>query len=193
MRRTRSLFALFVALLALASCGKAAEKISEKAAEKAIEQSAGGGDVDINDDGSFSFENDEGSFEVDSEGNIKIEGDDGEFSMENNADAELPDDFPDVPIPDGFSPQNNSKQSDGDQTIYSATGTVDGDGADAFEDIVDQYESEGYDTEGRYENTSGSDFNGGAQFVDSDHRVNVSVFSSDDETMVSITVFPAEE
>ena len=189
MRRTRSLFALLVALLALASCGKAAEKLTEEA----IEQSAGGGEVDIDDDGSFSFENDEGSFEVDADGNVKIEGEDGEFSMENNADAELPDDFPDVPIPDGFSPQNNSKQSDGDQTIYSATGTVDADGADAFEDIIDQYEAEGYETEGRYESTNGGDFNGGAQFVESDHRVNISVFGSDGETMVSIMVLPAEE
>ena len=189
MRRTRSLFVLLVALLALASCGKAAEKLTEEA----IEQSAGGGEVDIDDDGSFSFENDEGSFEVDSDGNVKIEGEDGEFSIENNADGDLPDDLPDVPIPDGFSPQNNSKQSDGDETIYSATGTVDADGAEAFEDIVDQYESAGYETEGRYENTSGSDFNGGAQFVDSDHQVSVSVFGSDDETIVSITVLPAEE
>ncbi|MDE0804239.1 MAG: hypothetical protein OSA99_13075 [Acidimicrobiales bacterium] len=190
MRRIPSFLLLsVVAMLALASCGEAAEKL----AEEAIEQSAGGGEADINDDGSFSFENDEGSFSVDDEGNVKIEGEDGEFSLDSSTDGELPDDFPDVPLPDGFSPQSNSKQSDGDQTIYTAFGTADGDAADVFEDIVDQYESEGYETEGRYENTSGDDFNGGAQFTDSDHQVSVSIFGSDGETSVSVTIAPAAE
>lgn len=190
MRRITS-FLVFsvVAMLALASCGKAAEKI----AEEAIEQSAGGGEVDIDDDGSFSFENDEGSFSVDEDGNVKIEGDDGEFSLDSSTDGELPDDFPDVPLPDGFTPQTNSKQSDGDATVYSAFGTVDGDAAEVFEDIIDEYESDGYETEGRYENTSGDDFNGGAQFTDSDHQVSLSIFGSDGETSVSVTVAPAAE
>ncbi len=189
MRRISSLFLVVAALLAVASCGKAAEKLTEKA----IEQSAGGGDVDIDEDGSFSFENDEGSFSVDKDGNVKIEGDDGEFSIDSSTDGELPDDFPDVPLPDGFTPQSNSKQSDGDQTLYSAVGTADGDATDVFESLIDQYESDGYDTEGRYENTSGGDFNGGAQFVGSEYQVSISVFGADGETTVSITVFPAED
>ncbi|WP_436793896.1 hypothetical protein [Actinospongicola halichondriae] len=193
MRRISSIFLAIAAVLAVASCGKAAEKIAEKGTEKLIEESAGGGDVDINDDGSFSFENDEGSFSIDEDGNVKIEGEDGEFSIEGNSDGELPDDFPDVPLPDGFTPQSNSKQSDGEATIYSAVGTADGDAADVFESLIDDYESDGYDTDGRYENTSGDDFTGGAQFVGSDHQVSVSVFGSDGETTVSITVLPAEE
>ena len=190
MRRIPSLFVLaVVAALAVASCGNATEKLTEKA----VEEAAGGGDVDIDDDGSVSFENEDGSFEMDGDGNLKIEGEDGDFSIENNADGDLPDDFPDVPLPDGFEPQSNSKQSDGDQTIFTVVGLAEGDPADAFEDVVDQYESEGYETEGRYENSSGSSFNGGAQFVDSDHQISVSVFGDGEETTVSITVIPAED
>ena len=65
--------------------------------------------------------------------------------------------------------------------------------AEVFEDIVDEYESDGYETEGRYENTSGGDFNGGAQFTDSDHQVSISIFGSDGETSVSVTIAPAAE
>lgn len=71
--------------LGLSGCGitdNVAEKTAEEAAEKAIEAgSSGGGDVEVDtDDGTMTFENDEGSMSV--------------------GDSDLPDDFPDdMPLP----------------------------------------------------------------------------------------------
>lgn len=190
MRRTRSLFVFLVVLLALASCGKATEKLTEEA----IEQSAGGGEVDIDDDGSFSFENDEGSFEVDSEGNVKIEGEDGEFSIDGSS-GELPDGWPDdVPVPSDLEILTGSKTSDGEQDLFSVLGNVDGDPEDVFADLVDAFEDEGFETGGKSETNADGDFFGTAQFTGNGHQVAISVSTDSNEggSTVSITVSPEQ-
>ncbi len=191
MRRVSSLVVLLVAcLLALGSCGKATEKLTEKA----IEESAGGGDVDIDDDGSFSFENDEGSFSVDEDGNVKIEGEDGEFSIDGSS-GELPDGFPDdVPVPDGLDIITGSKTSDGEQTIYAVFGNVAGDPDEVFADIIAAFEDDGYDTEGKSETNSDQGFFATATFVGRGHRVATSVSTEQNEggATVSINVTPDE-
>lgn len=189
MRRTRStLVSLAAAGALLAACG--GDSVSENLAEKALEQ-AGGGDVDINsEDGSFSVENEDGSFSVDEEGNLDIETDDGSFS----SSGDLPEGFPDdVPLPDGFELQQGSKSTDGDQTIYTVFGTVDGDPADVFADIVAQYEDAGYDVQNKTETNSNDDFMGGAGFVNDDHTVSMSVFGDGaGQTTVSLNVAPPQ-
>lgn len=190
MRRIRSIFVLLAALLALASCGKAAEKLTEEA----IEQSAGGGEVDIDDDGSFSFENDEGSFEVDSEGNVKFEGEDGEFSIDG-ASGELPDGWPDdVPVPDDLEILTGSKTSDGEKDLFSVLGNVPGDPADVFADLVADFEDEGYDTSNKSETNADGNFFGTAQFTGNGHQIAISVSTDSNEggSTVSINVSPEE-
>lgn len=177
MRRFPSLFVLAaVAFLALASCGKAAEKISEKA----IEQSAGGGDADINDDGSFSFENDEGSFSVDKDGNVKIEGEDGEFSIDGGS-GELPEGFPDdIPLPDDYEILTGSRTSDGDSAFWGVVGEVSGDPEDVFAALVSLFEDADFESQSKSESESGGDFFGSATFLGGGNLVSVSVTAGGD-------------
>lgn len=184
MRRfPTTLIGLLAALFALTSCGE----VAERATEEAIEQSAGGdGEVDID------FDDDGGSFSV--------EGEDGsiEYDISGEGGGDLPDDFPDVPLPDDLSIMSSAKQSAGDETLWSVTGQVgDEDAEGVFADIVDTYESDGWDVQGQYENTANGDFSGGAQFIDGDTSVSASVFGGEstgqDGTTVSFTVTQAPE
>lgn len=190
MRRiTTRLLVLATAGLVLASCGEVTERVTEEA----IEQSAGGGEVDIDEDGSVSFENEDGSFSADAEGNLDIESEDGSYSVDSQS-GDLPEDFPDVPVPDGFEVRSSSAQSDGDETAYTALGTVDGDAADLLDETIDDYESDGYEMEGQYGNTSGDNFSGGATFVGDDWSVTVGVNGTGgDPANVSVTVVPASQ
>ncbi len=162
MRRITLLALVAAAGMVLASCGDIAERATEEAIERG---SDGEGEVDLDfddDGGSFSVETEDGSVEYD------ISGEGG---------GELPDDFPDVPLPDGLSIISSAKQSSGDETLFSVSGQLDDDDPQAvFEDVIADYESEGFEVEGRYENTSGEDFSGGAQFIDGDVNVSMSVF-----------------
>ncbi|MEO6987775.1 MAG: hypothetical protein ABI239_03920 [Aquihabitans sp.] len=65
--KKRALSSVVVALASLllvaTGCGKAADKLSEKATEKAIESAAGEGvDVDLDGDGNFAIETEDGSY-----------------------------------------------------------------------------------------------------------------------------------
>lgn len=94
-------------IFGLSSCGKAAEKLSEKATEKAIEKAAGGNanvDIDPN-DGTFSIETDEGSFQM--------------------GGGDIPADWPsDIPLPKGFEPQGNMNMSSNDEVNITLHGLV---------------------------------------------------------------------
>lgn len=191
MRRITTLLLVAVAGLVLASCGEATERLTEEA----IEQSAGGGEVDIEEDGSVSIENDDGSFSADADGNVNIESEDGSFNIDGQS-GELPDDFPDVPLPDDFEVRTSSSQSDGEGTIFSVHGTVDGaDGEELLEEMTERYEAEGYEVTSEYGNTAGDTFSGGVILTDGDRNVTVSLNDggSDDPATVSINVAPASE
>ncbi|MDZ7674604.1 MAG: hypothetical protein U5K30_06000 [Acidimicrobiales bacterium] len=189
MRRitTRLLF-MGAAGLVLASCGE----VAERATEEAIEQSAGGGEVDLDEDGSVSFENEDGSFSADADGNLNIESEDGSFNLDSQS-GELPDDFPDISLPDGFKVQNSSTQTSGKNTIYTVAGLVDDDPADLLDDLIGTYESEGYEVEGQFNNTSGDIFTGSASFVGAEYRVTIGVNTANEGgSTVSVNVSPAE-
>ncbi len=192
MRRVSSVFVLTVAAaLALTSCGKAAEKLSEKA----IEESVGGGDADIDEDGSFSFESDEGSVSVDADGNVKIEGEDGEFSLDGST-GELPEDFPDdIPLLDGFEIVTGSRTSDGAQTFWGVVGAVNGEPEDVFADVVSAFEADDFESDGKSESTNNGQFFGSASFVGGGSRVSVTVLPDGDgeNTTVSYNVQSGDE
>lgn len=194
MHRVRTtLVTLGAAGLVLAACGS--ESVGEKVAEKAIEQSAGGdADVEVGDDGSFSFESDDGSVSVDEDGNVKIEGQDGSYSLDSQS-GELPDDFPDVPLPDGFEVQSSATQNSGDEVVHNVGGTVDGDPADVYEALLEQYGDAGFSIENQFESNSSGQFSGGATASDSSYTVNMSVTTNPagDGAYVNILVTAASE
>lgn len=166
-----------VALLAVAGCGEAAEKITEEA----IEQSAGGeGDVDLD------FDEDGGS--------VKVETEDGTIEYDvDGSGGELADDFPSsVPVVDGFKVVTNASQTIDGEKSFTASGTVDGDPEQIYADIVDEFESAGWETTNDYEQTSNGSFTGGATFSDGEYDVNVGVLTDGEgETFVSYTVTPS--
>ncbi|HRW36889.1 MAG: hypothetical protein KDB04_09120 [Acidimicrobiales bacterium] len=93
------------ALLLLAGCGAAADKVAEKATEKAIESQTGG-NVDLDaDDGSFTIETDEGTY--------------------SSGTGKAPDSWPDdVPLPDGLEVQVGTESDTADGRLVSIIGTV---------------------------------------------------------------------
>lgn len=173
-----------------AACG--GDTVAEKLTEKALEASSGGdADIDLG-DGTFSVETDEGSFSVDEDGKVQIDSEDGSFS--SSSSSELPDDFPDVPLPDGDL-QVSSVTETPEGTNYSASFVVDDDPADVFNELIAAYEDDGYEVEGKSETNSSDGFFGGAGLVGhGDHDVYLSVIGSDgDETLVNMTLSPRAE
>lgn len=99
--------AAVAALLLLAGCGAAAEKVSEKATEQAIESQTGG-DVDIDTDG---------------EGSVDIETEDGSLSF---GTGEIPEEWPqDVPVPEGIEVLSGTTMDASDGKLVSITATSD--------------------------------------------------------------------
>ncbi len=182
MSRSPALAPLFAvaAVLITTGCGAIADKAAEKATDEAVEQIAeanGGGDVDIDtDDGTFSIQTDDGSMTVDDEGNMVIESDEGTMTFESG--QELPEDFPDVPLPSGLTIESTSRMDSGDGTVaYSVTGKVDGDPAEVFDTVIGDLEAVGYESTFRSDATTDGAFSGTALMSKGDtDQINVNVF-----------------
>ena len=130
-----------IGAIVLSSCGKAAELGTEQLIES---QSGGDVDLDLNDDGGFSVETEDGSMTVDEDGNFvvtdvdgkavtgnaneegdfDIESDDGDFRIDSS--GEIPDEWPDgVPEPEGMSGATSSVQNADGVLGISVTGSAD--------------------------------------------------------------------
>lgn len=189
MHRSLTTTALAGAALVFAACG-GGDSISENLAEEAIEQ-AGGGDVDIDSDGgSVNIDTDEGSMSVDEDGNVEIETEDGSFS----SSGDIPEGFPDeVPLPDGLDVGSGAVTDGPEGESYQVAGSVDGDPADVFAELIAQFEDAGFDKESEANNTSGGSFFGNAGFTDGTWTVNVSVTDGveGEGAAVTLLVVPA--
>ena len=185
----------------LSACGNAAES----GVEQLIESQGGGNvDLDLDGDGGFSMQTEEGGMTIDEDGNfvitdadgsvvtgsadadsgeLTVESEDGSFS--SGSTTELPEEWPgDVPEPDGLEIASATViGSDTEQSI-TVSGSVDGDG------FVDSYagalESAGFSADSTF--TSDGTINnvysndewtvGLIYFADqSDNQVNISVFT----------------
>lgn len=191
MRRTTAALTLaLVASTGLAACG-GGDKISEQIAEKAIE-SQGGGDVDldIGDDGSVKVETSDGTFSADEDGNITIESEDGTQTIDSDIGGELPDDFPDLPLPDGFEPTSSSVLGDGTEKSFLVNGTADGTAQEIFAGYGAKLEAAGYSADGVFENSGGEDYIASGTYLKPGevYAITVSVATSGGETNVALTI-----
>ena len=184
------------------ACGNA----TESGIEQLIE-SQGGGDVDLDldGDGGFSVQTEEGGMTIDEDGNfvitdadgsvitgdvdadgggINVESDDGSFSA--GATTELPDEWPsEIPEPDGLAINSASVIGSDTEQAITVSGSVDSD------EFVDSYgaalDSAGFDEESTFSSngtinnvyTNGTWTVGIVYFADAeDNQVTVSVYSS---------------
>lgn len=189
-------------VVGLTACGNA----TESGIEQLIE-SQGGGDVDLDldGDGGFSVQTEEGGMTIDEDGNfvitdadgsvitgdvdadgggINVESDDGSFSA--GATTELPDEWPsEIPEPDGLAINSASVIGSDTEQAITVSGSVDGD------EFVDSYGaalgSAGFDEESTFSSngminnvyTNGTWTVGIVYFADAaDNQVTVSVYSS---------------
>ena len=185
----------------LSACGNAAES----GVEQLIESQGGGNvDLDLDGDGGFSMQTEEGGMTIDEDGNfvitdadgsvvtgsadaesgeLTVESEDGSFS--SGATSELPDEWPgDVPEPNGLDITSATViGSDTEQSI-TVSGSVDGDG------FVDSYasalESAGFSEDSTFKSDgtvnnvySNDDWTVGLIYFgdQSDNQVNISVFT----------------
>lgn len=176
-----------VALLAIpaafvfGACGKIAEEAVERGTEELIERESGGEvDIDLDSDGgSISIDSEDGSLEIntDEDGTVTAESEDGSYTIGDG--AELPDGFPDLPLPDGLTLQT-SFGSGGD---FQISGYVPGDAQEVYEDLVDAYRDAGHEPTGEYTGVGNGSFSGSTTFEDVDGAtVNVSVIDLGDGT-----------
>jgi hypothetical protein len=186
----------------LTACGDSAENGIEQLIE-----SQGGGDVDLDldEEGGFSVQTEEGGMTIDEDGNfvitdengdvvtgnvdvdgdgMTVESEDGSFS--SGAGSELPDDWPNVvPTPDGLTILSSSTMSDDDTAGFVVIG-------DADEGFLDRYtaalEAAGFELESEFDADSMAE----RSYTDGTWGVGVAVFENDDETQATITVFTDE-
>jgi hypothetical protein len=166
MTKTRVLAGIGVAgaLLLTGGCGKAADKIAERAAEEAIENSAGGGEVDISGDGSFSYNDGNVSYETDADGNMVMKGpdgevitadadgnmtmsgEDGETTYTTGENAELPAGWPDfLALPGGSTLMASTTTTEGGVKVGNITAELEGAVSDAYEGFKSALEDEGFE------------------------------------------------
>jgi hypothetical protein len=165
MKRTLGVAALGVALVLGTGCGAAADKAAERATEEAIEEAAGGGQVDIDDDG-----------------NVQVETEDGSFAAN---DGELPDDWPeDIPVIDGATVDSSFSTSSGGDTVTTAAMTTD----KSVEEVLAFYKEElsGWTVD----NESTSEFNGvpSGSLIASDGERTASIGATEASGSVTVSI-----
>ena len=184
----------------LAGCGDSAENGIEEAIER---QSGGDVDVDLDSDGGFSIQTEDGSMTIDEDGNFVITddngetitgqagADDGEFNVESDdgsfsagATTELPDDWPTaIPEPDGLAVSGASVIGSDTERVITVSGSVDGDG------FVDSYgtalESAGFTQDSTFE--SGDTVN--RVYSNGDWNVGIVFFGDASEDQVTVTIY----
>lgn len=182
----------------------ACDNAAESGIEKLIESQGGGNvDLDLDGDGGFGMQTDEGGMTIDEDGNFIItdadgnvvtggaDAESGEFNVEtedgsfsSGSTTELPEEWPgDVPEPDGLKIASATVvAADTEQTV-SVGGTVSG------EDFVDGYasalESAGFTEETSF--TAEDMVN--VTYSNGQWAVNVGFFGGGGENQVTISVF----
>lgn len=188
-----------------------AEGIAERVIEDRIEAETGENvDIDLDGDGSFSIETDEGTIEFDASGDGDVsvrgvDGEGGEFSIDSEngvtvietddgeativqGGGDLPDGFPDdVVLPDGLEIDLSQRMDVGDDQIgYLVIGSFDGDWQTYFDALVESLTAAGYEEEQRTTTAGG----GVLSYRRGDTAVfgNVGESGTPGETVVSLQV-----
>ncbi len=166
-RRTVRL-AVGLACATILAAGCSADSLIEEGVERAVEQGASGeADVEFDDEGRISVEHEDGSFQV--------------------GGGDLPDGFPDdVPLVEG-TVLTSSRFTEGEDTVWSVTLTVDGDAADAFAAARDELTAAGYDETQSVD----SDSFRSATLESADLQVNLTALEGPDGATVSYSVTTA--
>lgn len=202
LRRPVILFAL-AGMAALSACGNA----TESGVEQLIESQSGEDlDLDIDSDGGFSIETEEGGMSIDEDGNFvvtdesgsvvtgNVGGDDGEggFTAESedgsfriDASGEIPGEWPsDVPAPDGIEGASATVTESPTELAITVTGQ-------AAESFVDEYgstlEDAGYERTSNFE----SDANITRVYENDTWTVSVNSFPDGDTSQVAVSLLPS--
>jgi hypothetical protein len=201
LHRSALLLAVVVAGAgALGACGRA----TESGLERLIESQAGGDvDLDLDGDGGFSIQTEEGGIVVDEDGNFVVtdergqvvtgrandddgfsaETEDGSFRMDMSGD--FPDEWPsDVPRPGGIDELSSTVQQSADELVIILTGQA----APSFlDDYASALRSAGYEQTSSFESREAS------TLVMENRMWTVSINSVIDgaATQIGVTLFPA--
>jgi hypothetical protein len=198
----RSVIALGIAGFAFGftACGNA----TETGVEKLIESQSGGDvDLDLNGDGGFSVQTEEGGMSIDEDGNFVItdangsvvtgnaDSDTGDFVVESEdgsfssgSTTELPEEWPtEIPEPDDLAIASASVIASDTEQAITVTGTADDEG------FVESYggvlQSAGFDEQSTF--TSGDTINN--VYTNDEWTVGVIYFGESSESMVTISVY----
>ncbi|MBU2603001.1 MAG: hypothetical protein KKA32_12690 [Actinobacteria bacterium] len=167
--------ALVAMVLAGAGCG---EKIAEKAAEKVIEAGSDGAKVDIDTDS----------------GSVSVSGDDGSSSYQFGEDVTIPDDFPDLPLPDDATATGMIVVESDGAPSFTATFTTKMSMKDLYERFVEGLEDGGYTIEQKmqFEGDQGDGFNILASSDDTQVTVFGGAGAGEDGNSLTVGVTPRE-
>lgn len=202
--------AIYLVLGALVVTGCSGEDAAESILENALENESGE-DVDIDfDDGNISIETDEGTFKMnaDGEGGFEIEGsgDDGEFSISGDdgqiefetedgsgtitTGGDVPDGFPEIPLPEGMTVVVSQQSDMPDGVAYVLALTAPGDFSAYVDELVAYFDASGYTQQSLTTTPDGAFF----AYV-SDERTIAGGATADDSTggmSVNFTVGPSD-
>jgi hypothetical protein len=186
--------------IALSACGNA----TETGIEQLIE-SQGGGDVDLDldGDGGFSMQTEEGGMTIDEDGNfiitdadgsvvtgradaesgeLTVESEDGSFS--SGATTELPESWPaDVPEPDGLAISSATVIGSDAELVVTVVGNVDGEGF--VEEYAGALESAGFEEQSTF--TADGTINN--VYSNGDWTVGLLYFGDESENQATVSVY----
>lgn len=186
--------ALAVAVAALLTgCGAAVDKVTESATDKAVEkmiESGTDGEVSVDRDGdSVSIESGDGSIKIDDDGSMVVESEDGTMTIETG--TALPDDFPDVPLPEGLAVEAVSHTTDeaSGSEIYAVSGRVEVDASELFDAQAAALEAAGFMSDFTNDSTGNGEFYGQSMSSNGDGRqVVLTVLSDDGGSVVQMMI-----
>lgn len=201
LRRPQITLAAVGIVIALSACGDATESGVEQLVE-----SQGGGDVDLDldGDGGFAVQTEEGGMSIDEDGNFVItdadgsvvtgnadsetggftaESEDGSFRID--ASGEIPEEWPsDVPSPEGIEGASSTVTQSTTELAITVTGQ-------AGESFVDTYgstlEDNGFEQTSNFE----SDANITRVFENETWTVSINSFPDGDTSQVAVSLFPS--
>ncbi len=201
LRRPQITLAAVGVVIALSACGDATESGVEQLVE-----SQGGGDVDLDldGDGGFAVQTEEGGMSIDEDGNFVItdadgsvvtgnaDSDTGGFTAESedgsfriDASGEIPEEWPsDVPSPEGIEGASSTVTQSTTDLAITVTGQAGQSFVDAYGSTL---EDNGFEQASNFE----SDANITRVFENETWTVSINSFPDGDTSQVAVSLFPS--